>query len=100
LVIDHYRKKTSTSLEGLSEQGYEPAINENISGKVDSKMAYDKALQLLSKIDEKYREAVLLRYVEDLSPRQIAEIIGESENVVSVRIHRGVEKLRKLLDNK
>ena len=97
LIIDHYRKQTNLSLEEISDQGFEPAINENNSEKVDSKMAFDKVLQLLSKIDEKYRDAVLLRYVEDLKPKEIAEILGESENVVSVRIHRGVEKLRKLI---
>ena len=38
-----------------------------------------------------------MRYVDDLSIKEIAEITGETENNVSVRIHRGLEKLRELV---
>ncbi|MEK7642161.1 MAG: sigma factor-like helix-turn-helix DNA-binding protein, partial [Patescibacteria group bacterium] len=41
-------------------------------------------------------DAVYLRFVEGLSPPEIAEIIGISTNATSVRITRGLEKLRTL----
>jgi DNA-directed RNA polymerase specialized sigma24 family protein len=37
-----------------------------------------------------------MRFIDDLSIGEIAETIGVSENVVSVRIHRGVARLRTL----
>jgi DNA-directed RNA polymerase specialized sigma24 family protein len=40
-----------------------------------------------------------MRYVDGLSPQEIAGLIGESENVVSVRVHRGLKKLRALLED-
>ncbi|MEK7227307.1 MAG: sigma factor-like helix-turn-helix DNA-binding protein, partial [Patescibacteria group bacterium] len=43
------------------------------------------------------RSAVYLRCVEELKPREISEILGESANVISVRISRGLEQLRALL---
>jgi RNA polymerase sigma factor (sigma-70 family) len=43
-----------------------------------------------------YRTAITMRYLDEMSPREIAEALGVSENVVSVRIHRGIEKLSKM----
>src|SRR3989344_5109153 len=51
----------------------------------------------LDQLDETYRDIILLRYTEDLPPKEIARITGLSENVVSVRIHRGIEKLKVIL---
>ncbi len=39
-----------------------------------------------------------MRYINDLSPKEIAEILEESENAISVRIHRGIQKMRLLLE--
>lgn len=41
-----------------------------------------------------YREVLLLRYVDGLAPREIAQLTGESANVISVRIHRARRQLR------
>jgi DNA-directed RNA polymerase specialized sigma24 family protein len=38
-----------------------------------------------------------MRYVDNLEPKSIAEILGDSENAVSVRLHRGINKLQELM---
>lgn len=97
LVIDHYRKRKESSLEALAEEGYDPkgddadSILEYASGK--------QALRLLADLEPQYREILTLRYVSDLSIADIAEVIGQSENVVSVRIHRGIQKLKQLFQH-
>ena len=40
----------------------------------------------------------MLRYVDGFSPKEIADIVGESQTLVSVRIHRGLKKLRELME--
>ncbi len=100
LIIDEYRKKKSVSLDALLE---EEGISEGdfkelkTAGREVVENAFDakQALILLDKIPEKYRTAVTLRFVEGLSPKEIANLMGETENVISVRIHRGLERLRK-----
>jgi RNA polymerase sigma-70 factor (ECF subfamily) len=57
-----------------------------------------RALKALQALPDPYREAVTMRYVDGLSPQEIASVIGESENVVSVRVHRGLKKLKGILD--
>jgi len=51
----------------------------------------------LEQIPKEYRDVVLMRYVDDMSPEDIAEVLGENANTVSVRIHRGVTMVRKEL---
>lgn len=98
LIIDESRKKKTVSLDELSEQGFDPGFEEGV--KIQTALDADSVLALLKNLDEKYQQVVWLRYVEDLSPKQVAEIVGQSENVVSVRIHRGIEQLKKFLASK
>ena len=94
-IIDNARKKKERSLDELQEQGFEPGYDD--TKKHQDRLDAHAALAIVDQLDDKYREAVLLRYLDDLSPKEIASIINESENVVSVRIHRGLAQLKKLL---
>ena len=49
-------------------------------------------------LEEPYRRAVLLRYYEDLPPREIAEQLGLPVETVRTRIKRGLRMLRGRLD--
>jgi RNA polymerase sigma factor (sigma-70 family) len=57
----------------------------------------DEALRAVGALDDPSREALLMRYVEGLSPKEIAELTGESANAVSVRLNRAIKKVRTLL---
>ncbi|MGO4890572.1 RNA polymerase sigma factor SigW [Anaerobacillus sp. MEB173] len=45
----------------------------------------------------KYRSAIILKYIEDLSLKEISEILDIPVPTVKTRIHRGRESLRKKL---
>lgn len=62
--------------------------------KVDAEEKKDLLNELLGKIPDEYRTAVILRYQEDLSYQEIAEVLGISLSLAKVRVHRGIEKLR------
>ncbi len=91
LVIDHYRKKTTSSLDWLAEAGFDPASDDRED--VDD-FEIKEAMDIIDNLDPKYREPIMLRYMEDLSIKEIAKILDEEENTISVRIHRGLEKIR------
>ncbi|MDD5110893.1 MAG: sigma-70 family RNA polymerase sigma factor [Patescibacteria group bacterium] len=95
-IIDYHRKRKETSLDALQERGFEPAAD-GIAQHLQIRLDLDRAVAIMRQLDEPYREAVLLRYVDGLTPREIAEITGDSVNVISVRIHRGITQLRKFL---
>lgn len=94
LIIDHYRKKTSGSLEQLSETGFDPASEER---EILDDFEISEAMDIINDLDPKYRDLIIYRYIEDLSIKEIAEITGDAENTISVRIHRGLEKVRSLI---
>ncbi len=48
----------------------------------------------LGRLKEEYREALLLFYINDLSVKSIAQMLGVTENVVKIRLSRGRAKLR------
>jgi RNA polymerase sigma factor (sigma-70 family) len=53
--------------------------------------------EILYEMEEPYRTAMILRYIDELKPKEIAELLDETANVVSVRLNRGMKMLRNLL---
>lgn len=99
LIVDFARRKKlrkEESLETLREEkGFDPPAEEDDSAAV--RIDSERVLNLLHEMDEPLRTVIILRYVDGLLPREIAELLKISPNVVSVRIHRGMEKLRSLV---
>ena len=97
LIIDEYRKKKVVSLETLQEQsGFDAPVQDH--KKTIFNVEVDTVLGYIKKLDEKYREVIMMRYINDYSPKEIATILGESENAVSVRINRGNKKVQEMLN--
>lgn len=94
LVIDWYRKKKEESLDNLIEQGFD--IRDST---IDLEQGAEMELvtKTLEKLEQEEKDLIILRYREDLSPKEISVIVGQKVNVVSVRIYRAVEKLKKIL---
>jgi len=91
-IIDEMRKRKVTSLDALEEAGFTPADEQMPTGQDHAEGR--EALAVLKLVEEPYRTVLAMRFVEGLSPKEIAATLGETENVISVRIHRGVKKLR------
>jgi RNA polymerase sigma-70 factor (ECF subfamily) len=96
-IIDSHRKKKSSSLEKKMEGGFDVKNENDLREEKEIASAGAEVMEILENLEEKYREILMLRYVDDLSIKEISKIVGESENNVSVRIHRGLEKLKKIL---
>lgn len=95
-VVNELRdRKKIASLESLMEEGfdvmYEAADAEQLS-------LQKEIVEKLHALEEPYKESLVLRYVDGLAVKEIAALLEESENTISVRLKRGVEKLRKLYE--
>lgn len=53
----------------------------------------------ISRLPDKYRAAIVLKYIEELPLAEISEILDLPLGTVKTRIHRGREALRKQLSN-
>src|ERR1700744_6142150 len=100
LALDYLRKRPAFSLdsnnsleadlESLTPVSQAPSPFEQAARTEDAqRLAH--SLQMLEPI---YREALLLRFQEDLSLQEMADVIGASVSTVSSRIYRGLAALR------
>ncbi len=98
LIIDFYRKNKPEPLESIIEAGMEPGFDgeTQITDKIDIGLA----LKLLDQIPREYKDVLVLRYVEELSIKEIANMQNESENTITVRIHRGAKKVKQIFKDK
>jgi RNA polymerase sigma-70 factor (ECF subfamily) len=104
LVVDEYRRKKMESMDAMTDERRAMVEMELAEGSVieleeslDEKNLMDKVKGALVQLSPEYRTAVTMRFVDGFSPKEIAQMIGVTENLVSVRINRGVEKLRTML---
>lgn len=103
LIIDEYRRTKEESLDALME---ESPLAENpllasegrteIEEHADTKLLMEHIRARLPDLPDSYRTVLTMRYIDGFSPKEISQMLGLSENVVSVRIHRGVTRLREL----
>lgn len=95
LVVDEYRRRKATSLDAMQDDGFDPEGDKAESLMIASEV--DLILKVVDKLPGKFREVIIMRYVHDLSPREIAEILNEQENAISVRLNRAVKKAQELM---
>ena len=58
----------------------------------------DRVQRAMAKLAPKFREALLLRFSQDLDYGQISAIVGRSESTVRSRVLHGIKKLRATLE--
>lgn len=103
MIIDEYRKNKQSSLDEMLENDTGELEKRMSDGSVreteeelDEQVLLEQIRARIPELPDVYREAVTMRYIDGFTPKEIAGMIGVSENVVSVRLHRGVLKLRTL----
>ena len=106
LIIDEYRKKKSSSLdalleqEGVSEGSFDDLQTGSLEEEIDKLeigLQSQELAHALTQLPDSYRSVVVMRFIDGLQPKEIAEVLNENENTVSVRINRGVKKLQEYM---
>lgn len=102
LIRDHLRKRRKSRLlfpfpfRWIKESTLDPDQNpENQIIRLESERMIQRGL---NEIPPNLREAVLLRFMENLSFGEISEVLGISVSAAKMRVYRGLEKLRKILE--
>ncbi|NOS66814.1 MAG: RNA polymerase sigma factor [Candidatus Peribacteraceae bacterium] len=95
LIIDDVRKKKEMSLDELQETGWDKG--EDKTQEMQSRVLFHDILATLKSMKPDDRELIVMRYIDGLTPADIAEVLSEAPNTVSVRLHRAVKELRSLM---
>jgi RNA polymerase sigma-70 factor (ECF subfamily) len=103
LLIDHYRRTRQERVTD-SIEGQLPLLEEAggaASARPDQGVAGREASEILQatlqKLSPDLREAVILRDLQEMEYREIAEVLGIPEGTVKSRINRGRAELGRLL---
>lgn len=102
LLIDHYRR---TKLDRVTDsiETQLPMLQEKASGssRADGILAGREASELLQsglqKLSPELREAVILRDLEELEYKEIAQVLNVPEGTVKSRLNRGRAELGRVL---
>ncbi|WP_270182875.1 RNA polymerase sigma factor SigW [Alkalihalobacillus sp. CinArs1] len=105
LAIDRMRKKKPdyyldaevSGTDGLTMYSQVAATDQLPDDEVVSLEAQEGIHQAILSLPLKYRSAITLKYIQELSLKEISEILELPVGTVKTRIHRGREALRKKL---
>ncbi|MCB9950656.1 MAG: RNA polymerase sigma factor [Planctomycetaceae bacterium] len=80
-----------------SVSNHDPAMSDPVLKDVEDAWQQQTLDEELSRLPEKFREPVVLHYLEGLTGREVAERLGISVDAVESRLRRGREQLRQRL---
>jgi len=103
LVTDYYREKAKPIIS-LADVEYEQVVDSSPISDIHEQSAKKSDFEIvkaaINTLGEDYQDVLNLRYVEDYSIEEIAEILDRPEGTVRVMLHRGLEELKGKLNIK
>lgn len=97
LIADFYKKNKELPLEYVESSVVEDHSFQRKIENISDWQVLEKALRKIGNINEKWQEVLVLRYVEDLSTKEMAKVMDESHSNVRVLLHRAMEKLKEIV---
>ncbi len=117
LVVDHYRRLSSQKTVALDEplkkeNSLQPEADklrtiadkledekQDIAKEVDRTIDLALIKKKLFDLKDEYREIIVLRFLEEMSVSETAQILGKKKANVRVLTHRALKALRELLES-
>ena len=96
-VIDYYRTaKATISIEQVPEENL--SENSDEETKIDTAINISTVRAALAKLEHDQQNVILMKFVEELSNKEIADALGKTEGAVRVIQHRALKQLKAKLD--
>ncbi|MFC1958771.1 RNA polymerase sigma factor [Chloroflexota bacterium] len=104
-IASYFRhgKKSQVRWENIAESDMDsiPSSEEELLEAETELKRYEQYLALhesIYRLDIKYQDVITLRFFENKQINEISEILGKREGTVKSLLHRGLKKLRKLVE--
>ncbi len=98
-VIDYYRtKKSHLSIDDnpvLDDEVF--GVREGTEDEIDKGLDIAAVKVAMDQLTGEQREVVRLRFLDELSPAEIAVVLGKREGTVRIIQHRAIQKLKTIL---
>ena len=104
-IIDYYRETSNKITASLDDEDNKiEVIDEKIDPqtRIDQEADLERIKSKLPLLKEEYREVIIMRFINDLTLEEIADISGKKIGNIRVLIHRALGALKTLVeaDNK
>ena len=101
LVIDFYRSRARQ--DWVSDEEAASKIpdthQQKLLAQIEAKTELESLEGVMRQMKDEYREVLLLRYIEELSIGEIADILQKTKGSVRVQLHRALKLSRELLES-
>jgi RNA polymerase sigma-70 factor (ECF subfamily) len=100
LIIDHYRKNKRQENISLEDVGQIDLTDDqqDILKQTEMKFAQEDLAENIAKLKDEYREIIILRFVNQLSINEIAEVLNKTNGNTRVLVYRALNALRELIN--
>ncbi|MHB8139135.1 MAG: RNA polymerase sigma factor [Smithellaceae bacterium] len=99
LIRNHLKEKArDVSRLAASHTVPEPQEQEIREGDTLSEDRMIKLAKIMQELPVDLREAIILKYHQDLTFEEAANVTGDSVSAVKMRIYRGLEKIKEMMD--
>ena len=94
-IADFYRQR-ERSIKEVELDRQDKASDQFIEEEYDEKKAIENIEKNLKKLKDEYRDVIIMRYMDELTVKEIAIRIQKTENASRVLLHRALKALRKV----
>ncbi len=96
-VIDSYRtKKTEASIDDIDSDSLKS--DEEAESSFDLSLEVQTVRRAILQLKPEHQDVIVMRFIEDLSIKEVADALNRSEGAVKLLQHRAMEKLRAILE--
>ncbi|MGL5348900.1 MAG: sigma-70 family RNA polymerase sigma factor [Peptostreptococcaceae bacterium] len=91
-VCNDYLRKNGMVDLGYTEEDYkkEVVVNDTVEIKIDLYKAMDE-------LEDKYKDAIMLRYIEDMKVEDISKILDRPINTIKTHIRKAIKDMKAML---
>jgi len=100
LVVDHSRVNKHTAPLEVAVNLQEKGNPQSTTSQIEERVLMEALVTAMNtELTEDQRHVIILRFLEDFSLKETAQIVGKEVNNVKVIQNRGIAKLRKALED-
>lgn len=100
-IIDYYRESSNKLEVSLDDEAHPIDVvdeDQDVMADLDKTASLELIHRQLPLLKEEYRELIVLRFINDLSLEEIADVSGKSRGNVRVILHRALAALKEMVE--
>lgn len=102
-IVDYYRESGNKMTASLDDDDHKVEVadeSQDLSDRLDQAADLEIIRRRLPLLKDEYREVIIMRFINDLSLEEMADITGKTKGNLRVILHRGLQALRELIEGK